>query len=100
MFRVELQVNHIHVTNVLMTLDGILFSCNIKKEVSAVLLCVSFNLMSRKNLLSFHSIKSVKSEHREERLPLSSVVLYSSTEINPPQAQAVELFLYTALTVR
>lgn len=45
MFRVELQVNHIHVTNVLMTLDGILFSCNIKKEVSAVLLCVSFDLI-------------------------------------------------------
>lgn len=58
-------------------------------------------LVSRKSLLlSFHSINSVKSEHREERLPLSSVVLYSSTEINPPQAKAVELFLYTALTVR
>lgn len=94
-------VNHIHVTNVLKTLDGILFTCNIKKEASPVLLCVSFDFIGVRSLLSsFHPINSVKSEHREERLPLSSVVLYSSTEINPPQAEAVELFLYTALTVR
>lgn len=45
MFRVELPVNHIHVTNVLMTLDAILFTCNIKKEASPVLLCVSFDFI-------------------------------------------------------
>lgn len=45
MFRVELPVSHIHVTNVLMTLDGILFACNIKKEVSPVLLCVSIDFI-------------------------------------------------------
>lgn len=61
LFRVKLPVNHIHVNSVLMTLDGILFACNMKKEVSPVLLCVSFDFIGVQSfLLSLQPINPEK----------------------------------------
>lgn len=68
-----------------------------------VLLCVSLDFISIQKDFAVEFLTSHFWNNRTSRgkaALMNSAVFYGSTQINPLPAEAVELFLYTGLTVR
>lgn len=114
MFKINLPVNHIQLINICFNYIWwhFFFVSTIKSEGEKFsrndiyLLkwsCCVFHLIllaSRKILLLSFSHFWNNRTSRGKAAVLNSAVFYSSTQINPLWAEAVELFLYTGLTVR
>lgn len=97
MFRIKLPVNHIHVTNAVIVLDGILFVQYYEGRFSSPVVCfIWFFFWHPAGVSCWVFNQSIL----RKDCCFNSAIFCSSTEINPLQAKTVEPLLSTGLRVR